>query len=174
MNTFQGLVTSDFYAVEISNGYGGGMGVNFAVSTTANSPMDSSGRTTAANFTHISQANGGGAPVTAGQWHHIAATYDGAKLQLYVDGRPWGNPMAEHGFIVPMLPGSFLEIGAEDGRTTCPDCAGNRYFKGLIDEAAIYNRALSAAEIQAVCAEQNKGGPGPQAAADISDEKAVY
>jgi hypothetical protein len=29
----------------------------------------------------------------------------------------------------------------------------------LIDEAAIYNRALSASEIQAICAEQNQGEP---------------
>jgi hypothetical protein len=60
-----------------------------------------------------------------------------------------------------MLPGSFLAIGSEDGRTTAPECIGNRYFKGLIDEVAIFNRALSAAEIQALCAAQNNGEPMP-------------
>jgi len=159
MTTVQGLVTSDFYVVEISSGYGGTMGVNFALSTTGNPPIPSSGIASIANYNHISQANGGGAPVTSGQWHHIAATYDSTKLQLYVDGRPWGNPMRETGTIRPMLAGSFVAIGSEDGRTTAPECVGNRYFKGLIDEVAIFNRALSAEEIQALCTEQNNGEP---------------
>jgi hypothetical protein len=47
-----------------------------------------------------------------------------------------------------MLPDSFVAIGSEDGRTTCPDCIGQRYFKGLISDVALYNRALSAAEIR--------------------------
>jgi hypothetical protein len=161
MNTFQGLVTSDSYDVEISNGYGGRMGVNFAVSATGNPPRPASGLSSIGNYSHISQVNGGGAPVTPGQWHHIAATYDSTKLQLYVDGRPWGNPMRETGTIVPMLPKSFVAIGSEDGRTTGPECIGNRYFKGLIDEVAIFNRALTAAEIQALCKDQNNGEPLP-------------
>src|ERR1035437_10944290 len=73
------------------------MAVNLCLSTTATPPAEWNGSqkgiTTVANYTHISQANGGGAPVTAGEWHHIAGTYDGMKLQLYVDGRPWGNPV---------------------------------------------------------------------------------
>jgi hypothetical protein len=159
MNTYQGLVSSDFYIMEISNGYGGRMGVNLCLSTTANPSAEWNGSrmgiTTVANYSHISQANGGGAPVTCGEWHHIAGTYDGMKLQLYVDGRPWGNPVRHTGTILPMLSKSFVTIGSEDGRTTCPDCVANRYFKGLIDEVAIYNRALSAAEIQAICVEEN-------------------
>jgi hypothetical protein len=166
MNTVQGLVASDFYIVEIDS-QDGGWGVNFAVSTTANQRMDSSGHTTSVNFTHISQANGGGAPVTPDKWHHIAGTYDGTKLQLYVDGRPWGNSIRETGSIVPMLPKSYLAIGSEDGRTTCPECVANRYFKGLIDEVAIYNRALSAEEIQALCTEQNNGEPLPPPATPV-------
>jgi hypothetical protein len=156
MNTMcEGLVTSDFYVIEIDNGPNGGWGVNFAVSTTANPGGES--RTTSASFTHISQANGGSAPVTPGQWHHIAGTYDGTKLQLYIDGRPWGNPMPETGTIIRMLPDSFVAIGSEDGRTTCPYCVANRYFKGMIDEVAIFNRALSAPEIRAICTDQNNG-----------------
>ena len=63
--------------------------------------------------------------------------------------------------ISPMLPNSFVAIGSEDGRTTGPECIGNRYFKGLIDEVSIFNRALSAEEIQALCKEQNNGEPMP-------------
>ena len=161
MDNYQGLVTSDFYGVEISNGYGGKMGVNFFISTPANQPgmrfgysdpmMGSGFRsriTSVSNFTHVSDANGGGAPVTAGCWHHVAATYDGAQLRLFIDGQSQGNPTRHAGAIAPMLPESFVAIGSEDGRTTCPDCVAQRYFKGLISDVAIYSRALSAAEIR--------------------------
>ncbi len=159
MENYQGLVTSDFYGVEISNGYGGKMGVNFFISTTASQPGPRFGfsdpryssfrsrLTSVANFTHISDANGGGAPVAPGGWHHVAGTYDGEQLRLYIDGQPWGNPVQRPGVIAPMLPESFVAIGSEDGRTTCPDCGARRYFTGLISSVAIYNRALSDAEI---------------------------
>ena len=156
MTTFQGLVASDFYVIEI-DAQNGRWGVNFALHTTGNQAMDSSGISSSVNFSHTSQANASSAPVTPGQWHHIAATYDSANMQLYVDGHPWGKPMHETGTIVPMLPNSFVAIGSEDGRTTCPGCVANRYFKGLIDDVAIFNRALSAEEIQALCKEQNNG-----------------
>lgn len=156
MQNYQGLVTSDFYGVEISNGYGGNMGVNFFVSTTASQPPrrsswsepDFSGVTSVGNFTHVSDANGGGAAVSAGVWHHLAGTYDGSQLRLYVDGQLWGKPMFRPGVIAPMLPDSLVAIGSEDGRTTCPDCVSNRYFKGQISGVAIYKRALSPAEIR--------------------------
>jgi hypothetical protein len=170
MNTYQGLVTSDHYLVEISNGYGGRMGVNFAVRTTGNQPMnqpmDWSGSRErlligSSYFPQIAQVNGGGAPVTPGVWHHIACTYDGMKLQLYIDGSPWGNPMRETGTILPMQPAGFLAIGSEDGRTTYPNNSANRYFKGAIGDVAIFNRALSPAEIQAICTAENDGEPMP-------------
>src|SRR5262249_45881068 len=82
-----------------------------------------------------------------GQWHHVAGTYDGANLQLYIDGHPRGVPAAHAGAISPMLANSFVAIGSEDGRMICPTCIGTRYFNGQIDEAAIYNRALSPSEI---------------------------
>jgi hypothetical protein len=159
MNNYEGLVTSDFYGVEISNGYGGKMGVNFFLNTGMNQPVPRFGFdqglsgfrsriTSVANFTHVSDANGSDAPVAAGRWHHVAATYDGAQLRLFIDGQPWGNPMSHTGAISPMLPDSFVAIGSEDGRTTCPDCIGQRYFKGLICDVALYSRALSAVEIR--------------------------
>jgi len=156
MENYQGLVISDFYGVEISNGYGGTMGVNFLVSLNNGPrmrrfPAESdgfNGITAMANFTHTSDMNGGGAQVSAGQWHHVAGTFDGAQLRLYIDGQAWGQPVQRNGRIAPMLPQSFLCIGSEDGRTSCPDCIGNRHFKGSISNVAIYNRALTAAEIR--------------------------
>ena len=34
------------------------------------------------------------ADVWNGAWHHVAGTFDGRALRLYVDGRPVGEPMA--------------------------------------------------------------------------------
>src|SRR5262249_7126146 len=116
----------------------GPVGVNFVISTD-----------NGVSWPDTSQANGSAAVISAGVWHHVAGTYDGTKLQLYVDGAPWGNPLPHTGAISPMLPGSYNTIGSEAGRTTCGFCGG-RYFKGQIDEVGIYNRALTAAEIEAI------------------------
>jgi uncharacterized repeat protein (TIGR01451 family) len=134
LSNYQGLVTSDFYGIEVSDG------INFVVSTDGG-----------ATFAETKAANGGQGPLpAAGQWHHVAGTYDGSKLQLYVDGLPAGNSLSHSGTISPMLAASFMAFGSEDGRTTCPACIGTRYFHGLIDEVGIYNRALSPAEIAAI------------------------
>ena len=145
MNSYQGLVTSDFYGIGIANGYAlGPMGVNFHIST------DAGGFGGVGSYPDTATVNGGGAVVSAGQWHHVAGTYDGTKLQLYIDGQPWGSPNYHTGAISPMLANSFVTIGSEDGRSVCGDCAGNRYFNGLIDEPSIYNRALTTNEILAI------------------------
>jgi Concanavalin A-like lectin/glucanases superfamily len=133
LNYFQGLVTGDFYDLEISDG------INFAISTDHG-----------ASFAETKNANGGHGPFpSSGEWHYIVGTYDGRKLQLYVDGAKSGNPFLTGGNISPMLPDSFISFGSEDGRTCSPDCIGTRYFNGLIDEVKFYNRALSADEIKA-------------------------
>jgi hypothetical protein len=128
MNSYQGLVTSDFYGVEIAGG------VSFYLSSNRG-----------ASWAITSHAS-----LTSGVWHHIAGTYDGARLRLYVDGQPYGGPLPHIGKISPMLAGSFVAIGSEDGRTGFPNCIDSRYFNGLIDEASIYNRALSDREISAI------------------------
>ncbi|HEV2694974.1 MAG TPA: LamG domain-containing protein [Verrucomicrobiae bacterium] len=152
MDGYQGLVTSDFYGVEISNGYGGPMGVNFFLNTTANQAPMINGRIRRAIgtgfYSETSDANGGGATVSADVWHHVAATYDGRLMRLYIDGKAWRNPVAHSGRITPMSAGSFVAIGSEDGRTASPDTIGNRYFRGQIANVALYNRALTATEIQ--------------------------
>jgi len=131
----QGLVTSDFCGIEI----GGSLGVILFISTNSGG-----------SFVATSDINGSGAVFPAGQWHHVAGTYDGSKLQFYLDGQPYGKPQPASGAISPMLSSSFVTIGSEDGRTYCPICTPGRYFKGLIDEVDIFNRALSASEIAAI------------------------
>jgi hypothetical protein len=154
LKTFQGLVVSDFYVVEVSTGTGSTWGVSFGIST--------DGGSTFPDTTDV-PGNGGGAPVSSGVWHHIAGTYDGTNILLYVDGQQWRNPYPHSGALSPMSANGFVSIGSENGRLYCPACTANRYFLGLIDEASIYNRALSAGEIAAIynAASAGKCGPPP-------------
>jgi len=154
MDSYQGLVGTDYYFIEISTGATGGarMGIEFGVGT-ANGQNSFNGSSRSRNFTGASaetaNVNGGGEPVSAGEWHHVAGTYDGSKVQLYLDGKPSGNSAPFTGTIAPMAPGSYISMGSEEGMTSRQAAVAGRYFKGLIDNVAIYNRALTAEEIQA-------------------------
>ncbi|UCG24569.1 MAG: hypothetical protein JSW55_00785 [Chloroflexota bacterium] len=134
----QGLVATDHYGFAIANGAGGSVyGVLLFVSG------DNGGA-------HTSDLEDGGYPLNPGEWYHVAGVYDGAHLKLYVNGEMVVEPPELAGTIWPMLETSFLTIGSEDGRTNEPDLIGERYFHGLIDEVGLYNRGLSASEIQAI------------------------
>jgi hypothetical protein len=134
----EGLVGSDYYGMEIGNSPAG---VWLFLSTD-----------NGAHYVSTADVNGQGAIFPAGEWHHVAGTYDGAKLQFYLDGQPYGNPTPASGAISPMFSSSFVTLGSEDGRTKSPSCIGTRYFSGLIDEVDVFNRALSASEIAAIYA----------------------
>ncbi|MBN1361865.1 MAG: carbohydrate binding domain-containing protein [Sedimentisphaerales bacterium] len=70
------------------------------------------------------------------EWHHLAATYDGATVSWYGDGLLVGSaPVASAGFNTP---GPF-HIGKRQDNTNC--------FSGLVDEVRVYSRALSDGEI---------------------------
>jgi len=96
--------------------------------------------------------------LTDDQWHHIAVVLedDGSpditETKLYVDG---------------VLESSNADIADEPINTAeAMDVtigqnphASNRWFDGLLDEARIYERALTQAEIQAVMNEAGQGFP---------------
>ena len=76
-------------------------------------------------------------PLTVNTWAHLAATYDGATMRLYVNGVQVAS-RAQTGAIATST--NPLQIGG--------DSFYGQYFAGLIDEVRIYNQALSVAEIQ--------------------------
>ncbi|WP_298331404.1 beta-N-acetylglucosaminidase domain-containing protein [Haloactinopolyspora sp.] len=79
----------------------------------------------------------GSAIVSPGEWHHVAAVYDGSTLTLYVDGLADGTVDA------PISPGDgsgSLKLGARG------DDAQNR-LAGQLDEPAVYDRALTAEDV---------------------------
>ncbi len=85
---------------------------------------------------------GGVIPVNT--WTHVAGTYDASTGQniIYVNGAPVASRTRSGGIFNPAT--DFL-IGAQDAGSGVA-----RFFPGLIDEVKIYNRALSASEIQAI------------------------
>lgn len=130
----QGLVTTDFFGVE---GFDPDRGIGFFVSTNSGGVFPNA------------NTFGSGFGLMPGQWHHVAATYDGAFLKQYVDGILKAT-LAQTGNISPMLPYSFLSFGSEDGRSYNVPATAGRYFRGTIDEVSFYNRALSPTEIGSI------------------------
>jgi hypothetical protein len=72
-----------------------------------------------------------------GSWTHVAATYDGFNLRVYVNGVQQASK-AVSGPIVTS--DGVLRIGGNN--------VWSEWVAGLIDDVRVYNRALSAAEVQ--------------------------
>jgi hypothetical protein len=81
-------------------------------------------------------------PLTPGVWTHLAGVYDGSALKIYVNGVLKNTTDASSVGNIGYTSQS-LRIGTSN---TDP----GQYFNGTIDEVAIFNRALSASEIQAL------------------------
>jgi hypothetical protein len=71
----------------------------------------------------------------AGVFHHVAGTYDGSVMRLYLDG---------------MEVGSHAVSGRVSVATSVTLSSSGESLDGLLDEVAIFNRSLSASEIQAI------------------------
>lgn len=77
------------------------------------------------------RANGNG--IIPGAWNHVAATYDGVKTRLYLNGVMTQETQNKGGDFVFSGP---IMIGCESGKAF--------FFDGAIDEVRIYDYALSA------------------------------
>jgi hypothetical protein len=146
----QGLVATDFYVLELME-----RGMQFAIYDEATGGLESIVPTVALFL-----------PDT---WYHITGVYDGIEARTYVNGvlnYVYTISSTVPIPIKPMLDGtefgdSFLAIGSEEGRYNEPYLNYNRYFKGLIDEVAIYKRALNETEIQTLFAAGSAGKCAP-------------
>jgi hypothetical protein len=96
----------------------------------------------------------GTSEIPIGQFSHLAGTWDGTTLRLYINGvlNAQNTPHAS-----PVDSGCPFYIGGFYSPTA--DSCGyvGQFFNGLIDEASYYSRALSSAEIQSI---YNAGGSG--------------
>ncbi len=80
-----------------------------------------------------------GTGITDTNFHHVAVTKSGTAVVFYIDGVPYGVPAYDTTFVFSSAPA----IGARG------DNLGGS-FLGTIDEVSIYNRVLSAEEIQSL------------------------
>jgi hypothetical protein len=92
--------------------------------------------------------------VNDGQFHHAVVTYDGTGERLYLDGALIGTtPFLQQGY----SPVYYYELGT--AYTGGWDGAPGEWFPftGVIDEASLYTRALTAVEVLALF---NSGAAG--------------
>jgi len=89
--------------------------------------------------------------ITDTRFHHVAVTKDGSLVTFYVDGESEVVESYDPGFVF----NTPVAIGARG-----PDMAGS--FLGLIDELAVYSRALTKSEIQSNYTAGRAGGNLPK------------
>jgi len=82
-------------------------------------------------------------------WYHIVTTFDSSGMKFYING---------------VLDNSNANTGVTESNATYQFALGSsgteaRFFKGIYDEARVYNRALSAEEVRY---HYNRGGPVAQ------------
>ncbi|MCG8309821.1 MAG: glycosyl hydrolase family 18 protein [Cytophagales bacterium] len=80
------------------------------------------------------------APLTVGQWHHIAMTYNGTtdpdrKMSVYIDGE-----------LMRLYTGENVDLPVQTATTSAPMLLGQG-FDGMIDEVRLWDTELSASDI---------------------------
>ncbi|MFC1742059.1 DUF2341 domain-containing protein, partial [Nanoarchaeota archaeon] len=81
--------------------------------------------------------------INDGEWHHLAATYNGSTMSLYIDGVLNATNTSYSGAL-PSNDGSVWI-----GRHYDPD-ETTGYFNGMIDDVRIYNRSLISQQVLAL------------------------
>ena len=108
------------------------------------------------NATGLNHPVSGITPIVNGVWYHAAATYDGTTWRLYLNGN-LETTLAVGAFSPRSDTTQHAALGTmleTDGTST------NGFFQGTLDEARVWNRALSQAELLATINEQITSGSG--------------
>ena len=75
--------------------------------------------------------------VAPGEWQHVAMTWEGKQISLYVGGQRVGGLACDG----RKTSGNHLVVGRDSATATS-------HFRGTLDELRLYNRAMAAADIQ--------------------------
>ena len=125
--------SGDGWQTFFSKGPMGGLDENYALF------INTGGR-----HTHFCTNAGGrnclNSPVNAfepNEWHHTAATYDGERKITYLDGKEVQNDPLSGKLVTN---DDYLGIGFRQG--------SSHYWKGMLDDMAVFSRALSADEVK--------------------------
>ncbi len=76
----------------------------------------------------------------ANAWHHLAGTFDGSAVAIYLDGVLQGS--TAYAGAIASRPANPLWLGSD----------GSHFYKGLLDDVRVYSRALSSVEIGQIAA----------------------
>ena len=102
-----------------------------------------------------SDLTSGNTTVTTGVWHHVAVTYDGSNVRLYLDGVQDG---------IEASTGTILETTGQEYRIgVFRD--GTLQLNGIIDDVRVSNHAISAEEIRQLYLDQY---------ADLAPRRSVF
>lgn len=115
----------------------------FAVQLFANGRVDLAIGNGAGNFPHVVSDT----HVADNTFHHVAATFDGTIMSMYVDG------VLEETTVftgTPATSGRPIRLGNHDQFT-------NRALNGLLDDVRIYNHVLAASEVSALASVPEPG-----------------
>ena len=127
------ITTNTYYELVRQQSVGG---IDFLVAFQGNGTILSFGlNTTVGGYTELD------VPITAssyvdGNWHHVAAVYDGVKRYIYVDGSLIGADTKSGNVTYTAL---TLQIGNY--------ALGSEYYKGQMDELSFWNIAKSNTEV---------------------------
>ena len=95
------------------------------------------------------------ASLTTGEWQHVAVTYDGSNVRFFIDGQLDSSHSADITFETN---NQALVLGVDN--------TADAYLDGALDDARVYNRALSAEEIgQLAAGETGSAGAAPTGSA---------
>ena len=97
----------------------------------------------------------GQASITDGVWHHAAATYDGDTWTLYLDGNLDQTLAVNQPVESASTQPAALATSIQTNGTTLTG-----FFDGVLDEARVWNRALSQSEIQTNMSQELTAGSG--------------
>lgn len=91
-------------------------------------------------------------PVPANSWHHVAATYDGNYLRLYVDAVEVSNKLRQGSIVQPNPGFGFFKVGQGPQSDTT--------WQGSLDEVRIWNYVRTPAQMRTYMYDRLDFAPG--------------
>ncbi len=103
--------------------------------------------------------------VNTGNFHHLAVVYDGSNETIYLDGAVIGSGVRSQ---TAYADSYTYQFGTGVGGNRSAIFNGWSNFNGRIDEPSLYDRALTAGEIQAIFVAGNAGKTDDTTAPEIT------